>query len=130
MKVYIDKIMKSVFVSVLLEMLSGYKKMIIHELDKIAAIIQILIPVIISQFNIGFYEKIALACILLFCVSLIKRLHSKMTHKVGDGIPVPVKRITHVDGHGFAEIKEDDMQYALLYLVELENYLEEKGWLK
>ena len=52
-------------------------------------------------------------------------------NKIGKGtsIPVPYKRFTTVDDDGEVSIKPDQIQEVLLYLADLEDWLERKGFI-
>ena len=65
----------------------------------------------------------------VFCV-IIYVLRS-YADKIGKGtnIPVPDKRFTEVDDYGEASIPNDRIQELILYLADLEDWLERKGLL-
>ena len=65
-------------IKTLIEVLSEVKHSIIEELGKIAVIIQILIPVLISRLQIGILGQIVVSCLLLFVIKIIKELDYKI----------------------------------------------------
>lgn len=70
-----------------------------------------------------------LACALVF-VALF--LYSKVLQAVanatgcGDSFPVPVKRFTTVDEDGVVSVENDRLQEMILYVADVEDYLERK----
>lgn len=66
---------------------------------------------------------------ILFCV-ITYYIHS-YANKIGKGttIPVPEKRFTEVDDDGEVSIRNSRIQELILYLADLEDWLERKGLL-
>lgn len=66
---------------------------------------------------------------IIFCV-ITYYLHS-YANKIGKGttIPVPEKRFTEVDDDGEVSIRNNRIQELILYLADLEDWLERKGLL-
>lgn len=112
------------------ELLSAFKYGLIEELDKVAVVIQILIPVVIARTDLGVIGMIVISCVLVACTKYIKEVGYKLNHVTERGFPIPLQRFTYQDENGFISIKEDETQEAILYLYDVEDYLKSKGWLK
>lgn len=112
------------------ELLSAFKYGLVEELDKVAVVIQILIPVVIARTDLGVIGMIVISCVLVACTKYTKEVGYKLNHVTERGFPIPLQRLTHQDENGFISIKEDETQEAILYLYDVEDYLKSKGWLK
>lgn len=53
-------------------------------------------------------------------------------NKIGKGttIPIPHKRFTQIDDNDEVSVKQDELQELILYIADLEDWLERKGLLK
>lgn len=121
-----EKIMV-ILIQTLLELLISLKYAIIEEIDKIAIIIQMLIPVLIAKTNLDFVRMIILSCIITLIVKYIKEVGYKLNNTNERGIPISRKRFTKRDGNGLIGINEEDMQEAILYLCDIEDYMRSRG---
>lgn len=111
------------------ELLSAFKYGLIEELDKVAVAIQILIPIVIAQMDLGLVGMLLISCILTICVKYIREVGYKLNHVTERGFPIPLQRYTNRDENGFISLKEEETQEAMLYLCDVEDYLKSKGWL-
>lgn len=118
-----------VLLQTLVELLSALKYGLIEELDKVAVILQILIPVLISGTGLGFIQMLIVSCVLVAIVKYIREVGYKLNHVTERGFPIPPQRFTERDEQGFISIREDETQEAILYLCDVEDYLKGKGWL-
>lgn len=116
-------------IQTLVELVATLKYGIVEELDKIAVIIQILIPVVIANTSLSIPGMIVVSCLLVMVTKYIKEVGYKLNHVTDRGFPIPIRRFTDKDNEGFVDIKEEDMQEAVLYLCEVEDYLKSKGLL-
>lgn len=126
------KIKQSVWVvllQTLAELFAALKYGIIEELDKIAIVIQILIPIVIARTDLSTPKMLLVSCVLVVLVKYIKEVGYKLNHVTERGFPIPTHRYTEVDENGFIGIKETETQEAILYLHDVEDYLKSKGWL-
>ena len=126
------KIKQSVWVvllQTLAELFAALKYGIIEELDKIAIVIQILIPIVIVKMDLSTPKMLLVSCVLVVCVKYIREVGYKLNHVTERGFPIPTQRYTEVDENGFIGIKETETQEAILYLRDVEDYLKSKGWL-
>ena len=117
-------------IKTLIEVLSEIKYSIIEELGKIAVIIQILIPVLISRLQIGILGQIIVSCLLLFVVKIIKELDYKINNTTDRGLPVPKESYIDRNRSGLIRLKEGMEHEAILYLDDVEEFLRSKGLLK
>lgn len=116
-------------IQTLAELVATLKYGIIEELDRIAVIIQILIPVVIANTSLSIPGMIVVSCLLVMATKYIKEVGYKLNHVTDRGFPIPIRRFTDKDNEGFVDIKEEDTQEAVLYLCEVEDYLKSKGLL-
>ena len=116
-----------ILLSTLLELLLDIKYGFIESLDKIAIVIQVLIPVILSRMDCGIVIILIISILFTLSVRYIKEVSYKINNVTERGFPVPSKRYTNVDENGFIGVEEDLMQEAILYLFEIEEYIKRKG---
>ena len=118
---------KNVFSETLFEMYNNAKYALIHELNKIAIFIQIIIPLILLKMNKNMIVLFIVSCVLTAFIYYIKEVGYKLNHTNERGFPVPVERFTKIDNNGFVYIPENMTQNAILYLSDIEDYLESRG---
>ena len=111
------------------ELMSAFKYGLIEELDKVAVVIQVLIPIVIARTDLSLMGMLLVSCILVICVKYIREVGYKLNHVTERGFPIPLQRYTKQDENGFISIKEEETQEAMLYLCDVEDYLKSKGWL-
>lgn len=111
------------------ELLSAFKYGLIEELDKVAVVIQVLIPVVIARTDLSLIGMLLVSCVLVICVKYIREVGYKLNHVTERGFPIPLQRYTNRDENGFISLKEEETQEAMLYLCDVEDYLKSKGWL-
>jgi hypothetical protein len=111
------------------ELLATFKYGLIEELDKIAVLLQILIPIVIARMDLSTLKMLVVSCVLVACVKYIREVGYKLNHVTERGLPIPLQRFTDRDENGFISIKEEETQEAMLYLCDVEDYLKSKGWL-
>lgn len=111
------------------ELLSAFKYGLIEELDKVAVVMQVLIPIVIAQIDLGLVGMLLVSCVLVICVKYIREVGYKLNHVTERGFPIPLQRYTNRDENGFISLKEEETQEAMLYLCDVEDYLKSKGWL-
>lgn len=118
-----------VLLQTLSELLATFKYGLIEELDKIAVLLQILIPIVIARTDLSTPKMLVVSCILVVCVKYIREVWYKLNRVTERGFPIPLQRFTDRDENGFISIKEEETQEAMLYLCDVEDYLKSKGWL-
>lgn len=111
------------FVDVMIDIKCG----IIKNLKMFAVLLLILFPVVIAEINVGRFTRAIFMCLLILLVRIIGDTSNKLNRVTTGGIPIPKKRFTRVDENGFIDINQNNMQEAILYLYEVENYLKKKG---
>lgn len=121
--------MSETLIQTLAELVATLKYGIVEELDKIAVIIQILIPVVIANTSLSIPGMIVVSCLLVMVTKYIKEVGYKLNHVTDRGFPIPIRRFTKIDNDEFVDIKEEDIQEAVQYLCDVENYLKSKGLL-
>lgn len=111
------------------EMLKGLKYAIIEELDKIATVIQIVIPIVILNVTDNIFAMLVLSILFTIFARYVKEVGYKLNNVTDRGFPIPVHRFTKRDEQGFIDIQNEDVEEALLYLCDVEDYLKRKGML-
>lgn len=124
------KLRSSILADVLNNILHSYKNTIRKNFGNIGKAVQLVVPVCLSMLSVSLLAKLALSCLFLFVVRVIKEVDSKMNNRHYDGLPVPRERFTHVDGNGFTEFTTDNIQDVLMYMTELEEFFVSKGIMK
>lgn len=116
---------------VLCEMLYSFKYNVVKELNKIAVIIEIAIPVVLSQIYADITKLIIVSIVMTVIVHYITKVGKKLNNETYGDLPLPRYRMTKIDSEGFVSlIDQDDMQELILYMNEVEQYLTKKGKLK
>lgn len=116
---------------VLCEMLYSFKYNVVKELDKIAVIIEIAIPVVLSQIYADITKLIIVSIVMTVIVHYITKVGKKLNNETYGDLPLPRYRMTKIDSDGFVSlIDQDDLQELVLYMHEVEQYLTKKGKLK
>lgn len=118
-----------VLLQTLAELFATLKYGLVEELDKIAIVIQVLIPIVIARTDLSTPKMLIVSCVLVVCVKYIREVGYKLNHVTERGFPIPLQRFTDRDENGFISIKEEETQEAMLYLCDVEDYLKSKGWL-
>ena len=65
---------------------------------------------------------------LYIVIAYVKEISYKLNSTTTKGIPIPYKPFIKTDGE-VININEEDMEEAMLYLADVEEYLKSKGWL-
>lgn len=113
------------------EGVNGAKKGIKEELGKIAVVVQILAPVVLCAVGVQWYVMLVFSALLYVITKYLSELSYKLNNITHRGIPVPEKRFTSISSEdGTVNLDEVDAEQAILYLCEVEDYLEMKGLLK
>lgn len=125
-----------IFVEITYEAFCSFTYFVKNNLMAFANILNLIIPY--AMYFIGQYvaldkNKIAVGYeVLIPIVSIILIYYIKSTaNKLGKGttIPVPNKRFTQVDKDGEVSIENGRIQEVILYLADLEDWMERKGML-
>lgn len=123
-------ILKALWI-VLCEMLYSFRYNVVKELDKIAVIIEVAIPVVLSQMYADITKLIIVSIIMTIIVHYITKVGQKLNNETYGDLPLPRYRMTKIDSEGFVSlIDQDDMQELILYMNEVEQYLTKKGKMK
>ena len=109
---------------------AGY--FIMRNLYNVYILLDIACPYLMLYLGADLYEQrgkfilggeVFIPLCIFFVSSLIHRVANK--NNVGDSIPVPRKRFTEETQDGYS-IKQDDINEIIIYLGEVEDYLEKK----
>lgn len=100
----------------------------------LGTLIELSAPYIMWSVVINEYERrgcftvggeIFIPLVLFFFSSVMKRVANKGGY--GNDVPVAKKRFTQEEEYGEITIREEDVQEVILYLNDVENYIEKKG---
>ena len=119
---------KNIYVETINEMLHLAKHTLVKEMNKVAVLIQILIPVILSGIETNIFVLFVISALLYIVIAYVKEISYKLNSTTTKGIPIPYKPFIKTDGE-VININEEDMEEAMLYLADVEEYLKSKGWL-
>lgn len=119
---------KNIFIETISEMLHVAKHTLVKEMNKVAVLIQILIPVILSGVETNIFVLFIISVLLYIVIAYIKEISYKLNSTTMKGLPIPYKSFINTDGE-IININEEDMEEAMLYLADVEEYLKSKGWL-
>ncbi len=121
--------LSQVMIRTVKEMTKSLKYGIIEELDKIATLIQILVPILILKITDDVVIMIVLSTLFSVFIKYIKEVGYKLNNVTERGFPLPLHRFTKQNEQGFIDIEDEDMEQAILYLCDVEEYLKKKGLL-
>ena len=100
-----------------------------RELETLAIVIQIAIPIVIATQMDGIGKMVVCSAILNLIVWYVKLVARKLNKRTTDGIPIMQEKLI-VEEDGITGIKAGMTQDAILYLQEIQEYFEKKGILK
>lgn len=118
------------FFEIFLDAIYGIGYFIKRNLRTLANIIDIACPYLmyLLGFNSNELEKVIFIPVLvIFIVYFLRSLANKLG--TGDIVPIPVKRFTIESEDGEVSIENNRIQEMILYLADLEDYLERKGFM-
>lgn len=103
---------------------------LISELNTFMLILQVAFPVILVKLNFSYAEMIISMVILMILVRYVKDFTNDLNGVTETGVPVPRQRYTYIDEKGFVGYRKNINQLdAMLYINQVEEYLDRKGWL-
>lgn len=123
-------------IEILIEALNGFSYIVKSNLRNLAWLLNLLTPFImyfIGQYvvlNRGYFGaggEIFIPILILFVIYFLRSMANK--YRKGTTIPVPEERFTEVDDDGEVSVRNDRLQELILYLADLEDWLERKGLL-
>lgn len=117
----------NVLIETLKEFFYLLKSETIKELGKIAVIIQIVVPVVLSVMSLHVISVVILVSVFLFITEYVKKVSYKLNNVTEQGIPIPPHRLTEKDDYGVIKLKEEEVQEAILYLYDIEEYFNSRG---
>lgn len=103
---------------------------LISELNTIMLILQIVFPAILVKLDFEINEMIISMVILMIFVRYVKDFTNDLNGVSETGVPIPRQRFTYIDEKGFVGYRKDANQLdVMLYINQVEEYLDKKGWL-
>lgn len=115
-------------IQIIAELFIGFCQWFITSARAMATILNILLPYamyFIGQNASHQRYELLIPLGILFIVYFLKQLGNK--YGKGNTVPIPDKRFTSVDEEGEVSIAYDRTQELILYMADLEDYLERKG---
>jgi len=79
-----------------------------------------------SRGYFGFGGEYAFPIVMYILIYIMQRIANK--NNAGNGIPTYPKRFTEETSDGGVSVNQDDIQEMLLYMADVENYLERNGY--
>ena len=122
---------------ILIDVVRAVVSFITSNLRNFATILNVLLPYtmyLIGQYvcnNNGGTYKVGFELLIPVGVCVIIYFLRSFANKIGKGItiPVPSKRFTEIDEDGEVSVRNSRVQELILYLADLEDWLERKGLL-
>lgn len=123
-------------IEILIEALNGFSYIVKSNLRNLAWLLNLLTPfimyfigqrVVLNRGYFGVGGEIFIPILILFVIYFLRSMANK--YRKGTTIPVPEERFTEVDDDGEVSIRNDRLQELILYLADLEDWLERKGLL-
>lgn len=99
-----------------------------------AVVFEIILPYAMLFIGVQCYEmregfeaggEMFLPVVVLFGIDFLKRCANKIGR--GDDVPIPERRFTEIDTDGEVSIESDRLQELILYIGNLEDWIERKG---
>lgn len=122
--------------SIIVDLCCAFGCFIENNLRNFARMLNLILPYlmyIVGQYVCTEREKITFGgeIFIPICFCMIIYFIRSYANKIGKGItiPVPEKRFTEVDEYGEVSIENNRVQELILYLADLEDWLERKGML-
>lgn len=132
--------MKNIFKAIkeiLLEIYYGVKFIVESNLYNLGVLIEISMPYImwyvgIKEFQRRGYFAIGGELFIPLFLLLLSSILKKIANRKGKGYRLPIarKRFTIEGEDGEVSVAETDIQEIILYLNDVENYIEKRGWSK
>lgn len=108
-----------------IELIQDFFRMIKNGIPIVSTIFKVSVPYMMYYF--GKYESEKEYWLILpFVVWFVTLVLDRLAEKTGNGknIPIPVKRFTEEDSDGEVSIEQNRLQEMILYVNDVENYLE------
>lgn len=115
---------QNVYIRSLIELTRDILNGIAESTGKIAVLLQILFPVIITMTNTTLLQKAAISCVWAFLVTYLGIVDRKINRRKKNGMPLPPCKLTTTDKAGFVEIIEGRTEAAIIYLSDIEDWIE------
>lgn len=115
-------------IQIVAELFIGFCQWFITSARAMATILNMLLPYamyFIGKNTSNKQYELFIPLGILFIVYFLKQLGNK--YGKGNTVPIPDKRFTSIDEDGEVSIEYDRTQELILYMADLEDYLERKG---
>lgn len=130
-----EYVIESDFFKSLMSMLYDVVMFVVDNLYNVYILIKLACPYVMLYLGVYLYEERGafrvggefFIPVFMFAVSSFIHRYANMKNK-GDSIPVPKKRFTETMEDGYS-INQDEVNEVILYVGEVEDYLERKGLL-
>lgn len=122
--------MLKAFIEIILDTIYGIGYFIKKNLRSFANILNLGCPYLMYLYGFNSNEvgyEVFIPVIVMFVVYFLRSLANKLG--TGDMVPIPVKRFTKEEEDGEITVENSRIQELILYLADLEDYLERKGYL-
>ena len=118
-----------VLLSVITDIWNNIRNFVLNNLKNFSFLMNFILPFVICILNE--YEVLDFKYLfgIIILVDTFSFLFSKVADKIGKGstVPVPVKRFTKVDEFDEVTIENSRIQELILYMADLEDWLDKKG---
>lgn len=103
---------------------------LIKELGHLSTIFLLIVPLLIVCITSDKRVMLILSCVFVLCSHFVKEVGYKLNGETNRGVPIPPLRFTEKDENGIIHINSDYQQEAIVYLCNVEEYLEKRGLIK
>ena len=103
-----------------------------NDMFAFSVLLKTVIPFILIYVSFNNYCSLIILLLMLLFIDVACYLLKSISEYIGkgDSIPLPENRFTEVSNDGEVSIDKNRLQELLLYVADLEDYLERKGMLK
>lgn len=122
--------------SIFVDLFYNFKNFLARNLVTFSRILKVAMPIVIfylgTIYDKGNSDILCYAVIVLLSFWFVEYFLESLANKIGKGItvPVPHKRFTNEDEYGEVTIPNERLEELILYVNDLENWLEKKRLLK
>lgn len=113
------------FIDALYDLTRDIIGMIAKSLGLIVFVIQALFPVVISCMKLSNGQKIICSVWYVLILMYIRNVSRIKNKKTESGMPLPPYKLTDTDSNGFVEIISGREEVAIIYLSDIEEYIDE-----
>lgn len=131
-----NKNVKNVMLEVVEEAVRSVGHFVKHNVKYVSTLVQLGTPyimyflgqrLVVERGYCAVGGELFVPVVLWTVANFIKNVAIKMNR--GPHIPKPTERFTVVDEDGIVSVEQDRLEEMLIYMSDLEDYMERKGWL-